>query len=64
MPEPLTARYTELALKQARHFDPERASISEENWPLIERMFRRFAAYRDTLIEADFLLTQRREGLE
>lgn len=51
-------------MKQARHFDPERASISEENWPLIERMFRRFAAYRDTLIEADFLLTQRREGLE
>ena len=34
-------RYTELALKQGRSFDPERGSMTEESWALFERMHRR-----------------------
>ena len=54
--------YSRVALQQMRSFDPERKS--DEDWDLIERLFMRFAAYRDTLIEADWLLTAKREGLE
>jgi hypothetical protein len=54
--------YTDLALEQGRKFDPEKDRVTD--WPLFSRMFARFVEYRDTLVEADFHMVAKREGLE
>ena len=61
VPDPFTT-YSRVAVQQMRSFDPERKSI--EDWALLERLFVRFAAYRDTLVSRDFHLTAKREGLD
>ena len=61
MPD-LFPTYSRVALQQMRSFDPERKLV--EDWELLERLFMRFAAYRDTLVARDWLLTAKREGLE
>lgn len=59
--DPFTT-YSRVALQQMRSFDPERKLV--EDWELLERLFLRFAAYRDTLVSRDFHLTAKREGME
>lgn len=60
MTEPFDT-YSRIAVQQMRSFDPERFAV--EDWDLLERLFVRFAAYRDTLVAQDFHLTAKREGL-